>query len=66
MNSKAKATYPLVLDANDAVSATYGITGIPETFVIDRRGSIAYVHIGQVTEETLREELSSLLGEEAP
>lgn len=54
-------TYSVGLDAGDRIADAYGITGIPETFVIDQDGRIAYVHIGEVTGEKLAEELDSLL-----
>lgn len=38
-------TYPLVDDGEDLTRA-YGITGVPETFVIDRRGRIVGVVVG--------------------
>ena len=54
-------TYPVGLDTGDRIADAYGITGIPETFVIDRDGRIAYIHIGEVTGEQLAAELDSLL-----
>jgi cytochrome c biogenesis protein CcmG/thiol:disulfide interchange protein DsbE len=54
-------TYPNALDP--VAPAQYGITGIPETFVIDPQGTVAYVHIGPVTAERLRAELDTLLAE---
>jgi cytochrome c biogenesis protein CcmG/thiol:disulfide interchange protein DsbE len=54
-------TYPNALDVVSPVQ--YRITGVPETFVIDRQGRVAYVHIGPVTAERLREELETLLAE---
>ncbi len=41
----------------------YGITAVPETFIVGRDGRIAYVHIGPVTAGRLREELDSLVAE---
>jgi cytochrome c biogenesis protein CcmG, thiol:disulfide interchange protein DsbE len=45
-------------DINGRVAIDWGVYGVPETFVIDREGKIAYKHIGPVTprlvEETLR------------
>ncbi|MGQ9554612.1 MAG: cytochrome c-type biogenesis CcmF C-terminal domain-containing protein [Anaerolineae bacterium] len=55
-------TYPLGLDAQEAIANSYGITAVPETFILDSQGKVAYVHIGQVTAEQLRQELDSLLG----
>jgi DsbE subfamily thiol:disulfide oxidoreductase len=54
-------TYPVGLDAGDRISSDYGITGVPETFVVDQNGQVAYVHIGPVTAEQLRQDLASLL-----
>ena len=49
------------LDAGDSISNSYGITGIPETFVIDSSGLVAFIHIGPVTAPQLQQELDSLL-----
>jgi cytochrome c biogenesis protein CcmG/thiol:disulfide interchange protein DsbE len=54
-------TYPNALDL--VAPAQYRITGIPETFVIDPQGRVAYVHIGPVTAQRLRAELDTLLAE---
>lgn len=54
-------TYPVAL--NNRAPAEYGITGVPETFVIGPGGDIAYVHVGPLKAERLREELDSLLAE---
>jgi cytochrome c-type biogenesis protein CcmF len=56
-------TYLLALDIGEQVSTAYGVTGVPETFVIDPEGNVAFVHIGPVTAEELIEELESLLGQ---
>jgi peroxiredoxin len=37
---------------------------VPETFIIDPDGNIAFMHIGNVAEEVLSDEISVLLGEE--
>jgi cytochrome c biogenesis protein CcmG/thiol:disulfide interchange protein DsbE len=55
-------TYPVGLDQGDKLSTLYGITGVPETFVVGRDGRVAYVHIGPVTEAVLSAELDNLLG----
>ncbi len=54
-------TYPIGLDTNDRIANAYGITGVPETFIIDTEGRIAYVHIGPLTAEQLTQELESLV-----
>jgi peroxiredoxin len=39
-------TFPIVLDVNGEVGRKYGVTGYPETFIIDRQGRIVHHHIG--------------------
>jgi peroxiredoxin len=56
-------TYSLGMDRGDRIYSAYGATGIPETFVIDPQGQVAYFHIGPVTAVQLREEIDSLSGE---
>jgi len=62
MASRFGITYPLGLDVGDRIFTSYGSTGVPETFVVDSQGWVAYVHIGPVSAEELREELGSLVG----
>jgi peroxiredoxin len=40
------ATLPVLLDNNSKVGKLYGITGVPETFIIDRKGVIVKKVIG--------------------
>ncbi len=62
MTERLGVTYPVAMDNNEAIASTYGITGVPETFVLDREGRVAKVHIGQVSADQLRQDLDSLLG----
>jgi len=39
-------TFPVLLDERGIVGADLGITGYPETFVIDRQGKIVHHHVG--------------------
>ncbi len=55
-------TYPVGLDQGERIASAYGITGVPETFVIDARGRVAQVYIGPVTEARLRSDLTQLVG----
>jgi cytochrome c-type biogenesis protein CcmF len=59
--SRLDITFPVALDAGSGVSNAYGVTGPPETFVIDRTGRVARVFIGPVTAAELREQLDRLL-----
>jgi cytochrome c biogenesis protein CcmG, thiol:disulfide interchange protein DsbE len=47
--------YPLVHDNHNVTSPSYGLTGLPETFFIDRRGRVV-VHVpGQVKEAEIQD-----------
>jgi cytochrome c biogenesis protein CcmG/thiol:disulfide interchange protein DsbE len=61
MLARFGVTYPVGMDVDDAISARYGITGVPETFVVDAAGRVAYVHIGPVSADVLRRELDDVL-----
>jgi peroxiredoxin len=39
-------TFPVLLDERGVVGADLGVTGYPETFVVDRQGRIVHHHIG--------------------
>jgi peroxiredoxin len=39
-------SFPVLLDARGQVGADLGITGYPETFVVDRQGRVVHHHIG--------------------
>ncbi len=54
-------TYPNVTDTNGSVAINYGLTGVPETFFIDRHGKIVQKVIGQLTEQTLQNNLQLIL-----
>lgn len=46
-------TYPSGPDLGSKISKNYAITGVPETFFIDRDGHIAHVQIGPIEQEQL-------------
>jgi cytochrome c biogenesis protein CcmG, thiol:disulfide interchange protein DsbE len=53
--------YPLVHDNHNVTSPSYGLTGLPETFFIDRRGKVV-VHVpGQVKETELQDGVEQAL-----
>jgi cytochrome c biogenesis protein CcmG/thiol:disulfide interchange protein DsbE len=45
---KYRLSYPLVHDNHNVTSPTYGLTGLPETFFIDRQGKLVVHVAGQV------------------
>lgn len=48
-------------DIDGRVSIDWGVYGVPETFLIDREGRIAYKHIGAVTPDVLDGTLRPLI-----
>jgi cytochrome c biogenesis protein CcmG/thiol:disulfide interchange protein DsbE len=55
--------YPVVRDVSGNFARAYGADGIPETFVIDRRGRVAALRRYQLNGSWLRETLPHVLGE---
>lgn len=51
----------IVADRDGAVGIDYGVYGVPETFVIDRDGTIRHKQIGPITLEALTEDILPLL-----
>lgn len=47
-------TYPVVHDNGNVTSPKYGLTGLPETFFVDRHGRVVGHVAGQVTASDLR------------
>ena len=54
-------TYRSVMDTDGAVAINYGVSGVPETFFINRRGVIVQKVIGELTQQTLQSNIQSLL-----
>jgi len=48
-------------DRDGRVAIDWGVYGVPETFVIDGNGRIAYKHIGAITPEVLKEKILPLI-----
>lgn len=48
-------------DIDGRVAIDWGVYGVPETFVVDRNGIIAYKQIGPITPEALREKILPLI-----
>lgn len=44
--SEGGYTFPVLLDVRGEVGRKYGVSGYPETFLIDRQGMIVHHHIG--------------------
>jgi cytochrome c biogenesis protein CcmG, thiol:disulfide interchange protein DsbE len=44
-----------VMDGEGRIGIDYGVYGVPETFIIDKRGVIRYKHTGPVTVQDLQQ-----------
>lgn len=56
-------TYPSGPDVGNIIAREYGITGVPETFFIDKDGNIAHVQIGPIEKEQLYSLLEKLVAQ---
>ena len=54
-------TYPILRDGDGNTESRFGITGYPETLVIDRRGRIAALQRGPIDDAFLRRAVLPLL-----
>jgi len=56
--------YTLVGDDRDSrVSIDFGVTGAPESFIVDKKGVVRYKHIGPIYPETWNETLLPIVEE---
>jgi len=60
-----KADFPSLRDRNREFGRKLGVTGYPETFIIDRKGRIAALQRFPVTQTWLDQHLPKLLAEQA-
>jgi cytochrome c biogenesis protein CcmG/thiol:disulfide interchange protein DsbE len=56
-------TYPVVRDVSGNFVRSYGVDGVPETFVINRAGHIAALNRAQLTGQWLNQTLPKILSE---
>ena len=52
-----------VADVEGRVGIDYGVYGVPETYVIDKVGTIRYKHIGPITGDVLEKKILPLVKE---
>jgi len=53
----------IAYDGDGRIGIDYGVYGVPETYVIDRKGVIRYKHIGPLTPDVVQQKLEPLLKE---
>jgi cytochrome c biogenesis protein CcmG, thiol:disulfide interchange protein DsbE len=54
-------TYPALIDAGSRTAVSYGLYGVPETFVIDQQGTVVHKQIGPITVAKLASIIEPLL-----
>jgi len=58
---RAKINYPVLLGGEDLMTLYGGVDALPVTFLIDRNGRIARMHVGAAGKSTYRQEILDLL-----
>jgi cytochrome c biogenesis protein CcmG, thiol:disulfide interchange protein DsbE len=51
-----------IMDQDGRIGLDYGVYGVPETFVIDKKGIVRHKHTGPVTQDTIQKDLLPLIG----
>ena len=51
----------IAYDGDGRIGIDYGVYGVPETYVIDRKGVIRYKHIGPLTPDVVQQKLEPLV-----
>src|SRR5262249_7001062 len=59
---RSKINYRVLLGGEDLSTLYGGVEALPTTFMIDRNGRIARMHIGLASKNAYREEILGLLG----
>jgi cytochrome c biogenesis protein CcmG/thiol:disulfide interchange protein DsbE len=54
-------TYPIAWDDQNKVSVDFGVSGVPETFFVNKDGVIVAKHIGPLSADELKQYLHTLL-----
>ncbi len=55
-------TYPNVYDGPGKIADSFGLTGVPETYFVDREGRVVHLVSGPLTEVSIEEGIERALG----
>jgi cytochrome c biogenesis protein CcmG/thiol:disulfide interchange protein DsbE len=55
-------TYPILRDVSGSFVQPYGLSGVPDTYLIDRRGRVLALSDSPITEQWLNRTLPKILG----
>ncbi len=58
---KFKMNFDVLVDEQDAVAGGWNVMGLPTTFFVKADGTIAKVHVGQLTPDQLKENMKLIL-----
>jgi cytochrome c biogenesis protein CcmG/thiol:disulfide interchange protein DsbE len=58
-------TYPNIVDDTGSTAINYGVTGVPETFFLNRSGVIVSHVIGELTEQSIQSNVQLIRGMQA-
>jgi peroxiredoxin len=56
-----KISYPILLDPDVSVTRSYGVSGVPTTYILDRQGVLRFKILGEITAEKLDSVTMALL-----
>jgi cytochrome c biogenesis protein CcmG, thiol:disulfide interchange protein DsbE len=59
----AGITYPIWIDLENASLKAFGSSGLPNSFVIDRKGTVRLAWVGEINREVLEKYVTPLLTE---
>jgi cytochrome c biogenesis protein CcmG/thiol:disulfide interchange protein DsbE len=49
------------IDANGRAAIEWGVTGMPETFIVNGKGEIVYKHVGPISAQTLESKIIPMM-----
>jgi cytochrome c biogenesis protein CcmG, thiol:disulfide interchange protein DsbE len=55
------AAYPSLIDTGARTAIDYGVSGVPETFILNKQGVVAFKKFGPLTAQELNHKLDSLV-----
>lgn len=55
------SAFPHLVDPGGTIAIDYGVAGVPETFFIDRNGTIVLKHVGPLSQDVIASTLDPLL-----
>jgi cytochrome c biogenesis protein CcmG/thiol:disulfide interchange protein DsbE len=55
-------TYPSAVDLSNTAARAYGVTGVPETFIVDQQGQLTHHFLGPISQAQLSQEIDKALG----